>query len=67
VIRHYLGTSRLGIRRVGGELTSYRVRGLQPGMQYRFEIRAFIDNMEGPDDDVTARTLVIRKRNTNLI
>ena len=60
-IRHSLGTSLLGIKRVNGELTSYRVTGLQPDMQYRFEIRAFIGQLEGPSDAVTARTLVVSK------
>ena len=65
-IRHSLGTSLLGINRVSGDLTSYRVRGLQPDMEYRFEIRAFIVTMGGPSDAVTARTSVVRKRNMNL-
>ena len=63
-IRHSLGTSLLGINRVSGDLTSYRVTGLQPDMQYQFEIKPFIGSLQGPSDEVTARTLTInRKRN----
>ena len=62
-IRHSLGASLLGIKRVSGDLTSYRVTGLQPDMQYRFEIKPFVGALEGPFDEVTARTLVVRKRN----
>ena len=60
-IRHSLDTRVVGINRVSGDLTSYRVRGLEPDMEYQFEIRAFIGIMGGPSDVVTARTSVIRK------
>ena len=61
-IRHSLATSVLGIKRISGALTSYRVGRLQPGMQYRFEIRPFIESLDGPSEQVTAKTLVLSKR-----
>ena len=62
-IRHSQATSLLGINRVSGDFTSFRAGGLQPDMRYQFEIRPFIDLLGGPSDQVTSKTLVIRKRN----
>ena len=61
-IRHMLESSLLGINGVSGDQTSYRVRGLQPDMQYRFEIRPFIGTLEGPSLRVIARTLTINRK-----
>ena len=58
-IRHRLGSSLLGINRVDGGSTSHRVGGLRPGTGYRFEIRAFIDSLEGPAEVITATTSAV--------
>ena len=55
-IRYSLGTSLLGLKQVSGELSSYRVTGLLPSIEYQFEIRAFIESLVGPPEQVTGTT-----------
>ena len=55
-IRYSLGTSLLGFKQVSGELSSYRVTGLLPSTEYQFEIRAFIESLVGPPEQVRGTT-----------
>ena len=63
-IRRFQESNLLGFESVSGELTSHRVRDLQPDMVYEFEIRAVIEFMQGPSERITARTRPIGKGRT---
>ena len=60
-IRHSQDSYLLDVNEVGGEVTSYRVQSLMPGTEYVFEIKAVVGFLEGPSEQVTDTTSVLRK------
>ena len=60
-VRHSQDSILLGASPVSGETTSYRVQRLEPGMEYVFEVRAFVGFLEGPSEQVTGTTAVVGK------